>query len=116
MSQSKGSLEQIFEAHVQTLALTLRRDTVTNYRCVVHRFLGYLQTAFPKVRRPAQLRRDPHLRGWFRWMCEQNPPLCNNRPATGSHRHSRKMTKDWPAKSRTAFSQAEQYLGNSVLH
>ena len=77
MNQSASSLEQIFETHLQTLALTLRRDTVTNYRCVAHRFLHYLHTAFPKVRRLAQLRRDPHLLGWFRWMCEQDPPLCN---------------------------------------
>jgi site-specific recombinase XerD len=28
-------------------------------------------------RRLSQLRRDPHLLGWFRWMCEQEPPLCN---------------------------------------
>jgi integrase len=77
MSQSRRSLEQIFEAHIQTLALTLRHDTVTNYRCVAHRFLCYLQTAFPQVRRLTQLRRDPHLLGWFRWMCEQDPPLCN---------------------------------------
>lgn len=77
MSQSRGSLEQIFETHIQTLALTLRRDTITNYRCVAHRFLGYLHPAFPHVRRLAQLRRDPHLLGWFRWMCEQDPPLCH---------------------------------------
>jgi site-specific recombinase XerD len=77
MSQSRGTLEQILEAHLQTLALTLRRDTVTNYRCVAHRFLGYLHAAFPQVRRPSQLRRNPHLLGWFRWMCEQTPPLCN---------------------------------------
>jgi site-specific recombinase XerD len=77
MSPSGGSLEQIFETHIQTLALTLRRDTVTNYRCVARRFLCYLRAAFPKVRRPAQLRRDPHLLGWFRWMCEQDPPLGN---------------------------------------
>lgn len=77
MSPSGDSLETIFAAHIRTLALTLRRDTVTNYRCVAHRFLGYLQTAFPQVRRPAQLRRNPHLLGWFRWMCEQDPPLCN---------------------------------------
>jgi hypothetical protein len=77
MSPSRGSLEQIFQAHLQTLALTLRRDTVTNYRCVAHRFLGYPRTACPPVRRLAQLRRDPHLPGWFGWMCEQTPPLCN---------------------------------------
>ena len=74
---SQYSLDQIFEAHIQTLALTLRRDTVTQYRCVAHRFLCYLQAAFPRLRRPAQLRRDPHLLGWFRWLCEQDPPLCN---------------------------------------
>jgi len=77
MSRSAGTLEQIFATHIQTLDLTLRRDTVTNYRCVAHRFLHYLHAAFPRVRRLAQLRRDPHLLGWFRWMCEQDPPLCN---------------------------------------
>jgi site-specific recombinase XerD len=77
MTQSANSLEQIFETHIQTLALTLRRDTVTNYRCVAHRFLHFLHNAFPKVRQLSQLRRDPHLLGWFRWMCQQNPPLCN---------------------------------------
>ena len=77
MSQPKQSLEQIFAAHIQTLALTLRRDTVTNYRCVARRFLSYLHDAFPDVRRLSQLRRDPHLLGWFRWLCEQYPPLCN---------------------------------------
>jgi len=66
MRPSPPSLDQIFEAHIQTLALTLRRDTVTNYRCVAHRFLGYLHTAFPRLRRLSQLRRDPHLLGWFR--------------------------------------------------
>ena len=77
MSHSRGRLEQIFQAHIQTLALTLSRDTVESYRSVVHRFLGYLHTAFPQVRRFSQLRRDPHLLGWFRSMCEQHPPLCN---------------------------------------
>ncbi len=77
MKPSKPTLDEILEAHIQTLALTLRRDTVTNYRCVAHRFLGYLHAAFPRVRRLAQLRRDPHLLGWFRWMCHQDPPLCN---------------------------------------
>jgi site-specific recombinase XerD len=77
MSQPSGSFEQIFETHIRTLALTLRHDTVTNYRCVARRFLGYLHTAFPRVRRLSQLRRDPHLLGWFRWMCEQHPPLCH---------------------------------------
>ena len=80
MSQPKHSkltLDQIFEAHIQTLALTLRRDTVVHYRTVVRRFLGYLHSAFPQLRWLSQLRRDPHLLGWFRSMCEQNHPLSN---------------------------------------
>jgi site-specific recombinase XerD len=77
MSQSPSSLEQILEAHIQTLALTLRPATVTTYRCVARGFLGYLHAAFPQVRRLSQLRRDPHLLGWFRWLYEQQPPLCH---------------------------------------
>jgi hypothetical protein len=77
MSQSPSSLEQILEAYIQTLALTLRPATVTTYRCVARGFLGYLHAAFPQVRRLSQLRRDPHLLGWFRWLYEQQPPLCN---------------------------------------
>jgi len=77
MKSSRPTLEQILEAQIQTLSLTLRRNTVDNYRSTVHRFLAYLRRVFPQVRRPSQLRRDPHLLGWFRWLCEQQPPLCN---------------------------------------
>ncbi len=35
MNQSRNSLEQIFETHIQTLALTLRPGTVRHYRCTV---------------------------------------------------------------------------------
>ncbi|MGH9650809.1 MAG: tyrosine-type recombinase/integrase, partial [Terriglobales bacterium] len=77
MSQSGSSLEQIFQTRLQTLALTLRPTTVAGYRCVVRHFLAYLHTAFPQIRRLAQLRRDPHLLGWLGWLCEQDPPRCN---------------------------------------
>jgi hypothetical protein len=77
MSRSKLTLDQIFEAQLQTLALTMRHSTVVVQRSVARRFLSYLHSAFPQVHRVAQLRRDPHLLGWFRWLCEQDPPLCN---------------------------------------
>src|SRR5207237_1247903 len=77
MPPSTSSLEQIFEAHIQTLALTLRPDTVSGYRGAARRFLSYLHATFPRVRRLSQLRRDPHLLGWFRSLCEQQPPLSN---------------------------------------
>jgi len=76
MSQSP-SLEQILETHLQTLALTLRPSTVSYYRYLAHGFLRYLHAHFPQLRRLSQLRRDPHLLGWFRWLCAQQPPLCN---------------------------------------
>ena len=47
-----------------------------NYRSATHRFLAYLHTAFPKVCKLSQLRRDPHFLGWFRSLCDQDPPLC----------------------------------------
>jgi len=77
MSQSKLTLDQIFQAQIQILALTQRPGTIHNYRYVARRFLHYLHTAFPQVRQLAQLRRDPHLLGWLRWLCESDPPLHN---------------------------------------
>ena len=78
MNPPKKSLEQIFETHVQTLSLTLQFRTVMNYRSVFHRFLDYLGSTFPRVRRLSQIRRDPHMLGWFRWLCNQDPPLSNH--------------------------------------
>jgi site-specific recombinase XerD len=78
MTPPKKSLEQIFETHVQTLSLTLQFRTVRNYRSVFHRFLEYLGGTFPRVRRLSQIRRDPHMLGWFRWLCNQDPPLSNH--------------------------------------
>jgi site-specific recombinase XerD len=77
MSQPKASLDQIFEAHVQALALSQQPNTVHAYRVVARRFLRYLHDAFPQVRRFTQLRRDPHLLGWMHYLCEQDPPLSN---------------------------------------
>lgn len=77
MSHSKLSLDQIFESQIQTLALTRRIATAAQHRVAVRRFLGFLQGAFPQVRRLSELRHDPHLLGWFRWLCQQDPPLRN---------------------------------------
>jgi site-specific recombinase XerD len=78
MSQSRQSLEQIFEAQVQTLSLTLQPFTVVKYEYVARHFVGYLRATFPEVRRLSQLRRDPHMLGWFRWLCELRPPIGNH--------------------------------------
>ena len=77
MTQGRTSWEQIFETQIRTLALTLRPSTVGHYRTTARHFLAYLRAAFPQLRRLSQLRRDPHLLGWFRWLSEQ-PPLLSN--------------------------------------
>jgi site-specific recombinase XerD len=78
MSQPRQTLEEIFEKQVQTLALTLQPFTVVKYRYVAYYFVGYLRETFPEVRRLSQLRRDPHMLGWFRWLCELRPPVGNH--------------------------------------
>ena len=77
MNSSQPSIEQIFETHIQTLCLSLRPNTVAGYRYIGRRFFAYLRTTFPQVHHLYQLRRDPHLFGWFRWLSEQQPPLSN---------------------------------------
>jgi site-specific recombinase XerD len=70
-------LEEVLEARIQNLATTLRPRTADGYRYIVGGFLSYVRTAFPQLCAPAELRRDPHLLGWFRHLCEQTPPLAN---------------------------------------
>ena len=77
MSQSTPSLEEIFETHIQTLALTRRPATVSGYRGAARRFLSFLRTDFPGVRRLSQLRRDPHLLGWLASLSQRQHPLSN---------------------------------------
>src|SRR5437762_6280002 len=76
MTRDQTTLEQIFEMQIRTLALTLRPSTVDQYRYTARQFLSYLRAAFPQLRRLSQLRRDPHLLGWFRSLSERQPPLC----------------------------------------
>jgi site-specific recombinase XerD len=78
MSHPKQTLEQIFETQVQNLSLTLRPFTVVKYQYAARRFVGYLRSTFPEVCRLSQLRRDPHMLGWFRWLCELRPPIGNH--------------------------------------
>jgi len=71
------NIDEILQTRVRALATTLRPHTVENYYSTLRRFLDYLHAAFPRVSRLSQLRRDPHMLGWFRHLCEQNPPLGN---------------------------------------
>jgi hypothetical protein len=74
MKRSQPSIDEILEAQIQVLATTRRPKTVQCYRFGVRNFLAYLHTTFPRVRKLSELRRDPHLLGWFRSLCQQYPP------------------------------------------
>ena len=73
MKPSRPSMDAILEAQVQMLATTRRPKTVKCYRYCVHNFLAYLHTTFPRLHKLSQLRRDPHLLAWFRFLCQQYP-------------------------------------------
>ena len=74
-SQAHPLFLDIFDAAIQTLALTSRPNTVHGYRAAARRFLCYLYSEFPQLAALSQLSRDPHLLGWFRRLAEQDPPL-----------------------------------------
>ena len=69
---------KIFEDLIQTLATTLEASTIVGYRNVSRRFLSYLQTDFPEVCQLSELRRHPHMLGWFRRLCQRPPHLANS--------------------------------------
>jgi len=75
---SQASLEKLFAAQLQFLATTLQPGTLVTYRAAVNRFLRFLHTFHPQVRHLSQLRRNPHILGWLRNLCEQDPPLAND--------------------------------------
>jgi site-specific recombinase XerD len=76
MSLPKFNIDQIFEAHIQALAITLQPNSIVRYRSTAKLFVYFLRSDFPQIRRLSQLRRE-HLLGWFRWLREQRPTLCN---------------------------------------
>lgn len=76
MKRSPHPLEEALKLRVRLLATTLRPATVRQYEHTVRLFLRYLTAAFPEVRRPSDLRRDPHLLGWleYLWMRRAHSP------------------------------------------
>ena len=74
----RNSLEQIFQKQVDNLSLTLQPFTVVKYQYVARYFVAYLLEHFPEIHRLSQLRRDPHMLGWFRWLCELRPAIGNH--------------------------------------
>jgi site-specific recombinase XerD len=74
MKHPSHPLEQALQARVRLLATTLRPATVRQYEHTVRRFLRYLRESFPQVRRPADIRRDPHILGWLEHLWSYRRP------------------------------------------
>lgn len=74
---ARAILQQLFNAQIANFATVLRPPTITKYRRAAKYFLSYLQASHPQVRRPSQLRRDPHILGWLRSLYQRQPPLAN---------------------------------------
>jgi site-specific recombinase XerD len=68
-------LQQIFEAAIDELSITLRPNSMSGYRAGVGNLLRYLAMHYPRIHSLGALRRDPHLLGWMRHMAARNPPL-----------------------------------------
>jgi hypothetical protein len=71
--RARQNLEEILAAQIQVLGSPYR-----HYRVAADRFLAFLQTDFPHLHSLSELRRDPHLLGWIRGLCQQDPPLSHS--------------------------------------
>lgn len=71
MRRSHQSFEQSFAYQLKNLAVTLRPGTIDTYQAAVNNFLRYLHASYPKILKPSQLRRDPHILGWLRSLHER---------------------------------------------
>jgi site-specific recombinase XerD len=69
------TLGRAVHRELRCLATTLRPATMLHYRAVAAHFLRYLERRFGQVRRPDQLRRDPHILGWMEDLAQRQPPL-----------------------------------------
>src|SRR5262245_26793117 len=74
MNRGRQNLQQLFDSHIHNLTLTLRPNSVLSYRTAASCFLNYLASSYPQISRLSQLRRDPHILGWLRTLCEKTPP------------------------------------------
>jgi site-specific recombinase XerD len=102
MKPTEHPLQQALETRVRWLETTLQPSTMHHYRHTVRLFLEYLQENFPEVRKPSQLRRDPHLLGWLEYLWKLRTPTGS--PLTsctrGQHvlrlRTLLELLADWP--------------------
>jgi site-specific recombinase XerD len=64
-----------FQTAIESLTAALVPDSARQYRCAARHFLIYLGEDHPTVCSLNQLRRDPHILGWFGCLRSQTPTL-----------------------------------------
>jgi site-specific recombinase XerD len=64
-----------FQRAVDSITAALNPESARQYRGAARNFLIYLGEDHPSVCALDQLRRDPHILGWFAHLRSQNPPL-----------------------------------------
>ena len=64
-----------FQRAIESLTAALAPDSARQYRGAARYFLIYLGEDHPAVCSLDQLRRDPHILGWFAHLRSQTPPL-----------------------------------------
>jgi len=64
-----------FQRAIESHTSALSSDSARQYRGTVRHFLIYLGEDHPAVCSLTQLRRDPHILGWFAYLRSNTPPL-----------------------------------------
>jgi integrase/recombinase XerD len=77
-TQPFEAIQQVFDSQLRVLETVLTPSSMRQYRSRLNRFLSYLETIHPEIRRLSQLRRDPHMIGWLRYLHERQPPLAKS--------------------------------------
>jgi integrase len=68
-------MASLFQRAAESLTTSLTVHSAHYYQCTGRHFLNYLDAQYPRVRSPEQLRRDPHVMGWFALLRSRQPAL-----------------------------------------
>jgi len=68
-------LAEVFFAGIDSVTTSMSDSSKGRYRSTAEYFLRFLGKHYPGVRTLEQLRRDPHILGWLKWLSARKPPL-----------------------------------------
>jgi integrase len=71
----RNPMAPLFQKAAESLTTSLTAHSAHYYQCTGRHFLNYLDAQYPSVRSLAQLRRDPHILGWFTLLRSRQPAL-----------------------------------------